>query len=184
MSTYGWRSGPGPRATETRLPRPEPAGEGRPASGGGTFPRMLQVEIGGGYRAGGTRLAACFRAHAFVPAGFRAGWLMHPGIRFRRRFRCKFHFILHITGHGEVNYNHKTGAMSTRPPPPMCEESSSIDRNFEFYIWPVFASHFSIRLPDGFLFHGPSSTNRPSESYFPTSLPCASCTPMPPSRYS
>ena len=74
-----------------------------PASGGGKFPPRLQVEIGGGYRAGGLRLAACFRAHAFVPAGYKP-------------VRCKSHFILRITSHGEVNYNHKTGAMSSRPP--------------------------------------------------------------------
>ena len=88
-----------------------------PASGGGKFPPMLQVEIGGGYRAGGPRLAARFRAHAFVPAGYKAGLFRRPGIHFHRRFRCKFHFVLCITSYDKTNYNHKTGAMSSRPPP-------------------------------------------------------------------
>ena len=87
-----------PPVIETKLPRPEPAGKKMPASGGGKFPRMLQVEIGGGYRAGGPRLAACFRAYAFAPAGFRAGRLMHPGTHFRRRFRRNLHSVLRITG--------------------------------------------------------------------------------------
>ena len=97
LATCGWRCEPGPRATETKLPPPAPAGEGMPASGGGTFPRMLQVEIGGGYRAGDLRLAACFRAHASAPAGFRAGRLMRPGIHFRRKFRRNLHSVLRIT---------------------------------------------------------------------------------------
>ena len=64
----------------------------------GTPARVAESKQGGGYRAGGPRPAACFRAHAFAPAGFRAGRLMRPGIHFRRRFRRNLHSVLRITG--------------------------------------------------------------------------------------
>ena len=95
--------------------------------------RVAKSKQGGGYRAGDPRLVACFRAHA----GFRAGWLMHPGIHFRRKFRCKFHSGLCITRLMAKQIIIIRQALCQPDPPPICEESSSIDRNFEFYIWPV-----------------------------------------------
>ena len=71
--------------------------------------RVAESKQGGGYRAGGTRFVACFRAHAPAPAGFGAGRLPPPDIpdrkpplpRFsesrrsvsRRSFRQEFHFM-------------------------------------------------------------------------------------------
>ena len=94
-------SAPKPPAGGTRFPPPVPAGEGKPAS--------RNQNRGGGYRAGGTRFVACFRAHAPAPAGFGAGRLPPPDIpdrkpplpRFsesrrsvsRRSFRQEFHFM-------------------------------------------------------------------------------------------
>ena len=87
-----------PPAGGTKLPRSQPAGKGTPASGGAGLPHASRNQNRGGYRAGGPRPAACFRAHAFAPAGFRAGRLMRPGIHFRRRFRRNLHSVLRITG--------------------------------------------------------------------------------------
>ena len=50
----------------------------------GTPARVAESKQGGGYRAVGTRFVACFRAHAFAPAGFGAGRLPPPDIRDRK----------------------------------------------------------------------------------------------------
>ena len=93
---------------------------------------------------------------------------MHPGIHFHRKFRCKFHSGLCIT---RLTIKQIIRQTPCQPDPPPTVRSFSIDRNFEFYNWPVFSSHFSIRGRSPRMLKQTSAADSQTASFFTALLP-------------